>query len=117
MGNCENCSGCGGCGRTLELTRAVLSLLEHLGQIPFLPVARRADDMCPVYLEQSEYTREEYSLAIQLLEKKGLVALSYDAPLAGADMTAYSAYPVQGSMALTQRGQLVLDLIEKQGLQ
>ena len=49
----------------------------------FLPVARRADDMTPVYLEQQEYTKEEYSLILQALEQKGLISLDYEKPLAG----------------------------------
>ena len=52
---------------------------------------------------------------LQLLEKKGLVSLDYDAPLKGAAMERYDAYPIQGSIALTQRGQRVLELLEYQG--
>ena len=50
------------------------------------------------------------------MEKKGLISLDYDKPLKGFDDSAYSAYPIRGSMALTERGQLVLDLIERQGV-
>lgn len=116
---CSNCSGncgsCGGCSATLELTAGEVSILNALGQYSFLPVARRVDDMTPVYLEQQEYTKEEYSLILQCLEKKSLIDLDYSAPLSGADMGAYTGYPVHGSMALTQRGQSVLELIELQG--
>ena len=116
MSNCENCGGgCGGCSKTLELHPMEIELLRSFGQCPFLPVARRADDMTPVYLEEQSYTPEEYSLILQCLEKKGLIRIDYDGPLKGADMCAYSAYPVQGSMALTQRGQQVLDILETQG--
>ena len=31
-------------------------------------------------------------------------------------MSAYAAYPIQGSMALTERGQKVLELMEYQGI-
>ena len=55
------------------------------------------------------------SLVIQCLEKKMLIDLSYD-PLPGADMSAYTGYPVHGSIALTQRGQQVLELLEVQGI-
>ena len=92
-------------------------MLRTLGQIPFLPVARRADDMVPVYLEEDRYSREEYSLILQCLEKKALISLDYDKPLTGASMEAYRGYPVHGSMALTQRGQKVLELLELQGIQ
>ena len=124
MGNCnscggcgENCGSCGGCAKALELTGMEIDFLEKLGQIPFLPVARRADDMVPVYLEDEDYTREEYSLILQCLEKKGLVSMDYDKPLKLFDDSAYKAYPVRGSMALTERGHTVLELLETQGIQ
>ena len=110
-----NCGSCGGCARELLLSQPEIDMLNVLGQIPFLPVARKADDICPVYLEESERSVEEYSLVLQALEKKGLISLDYDKPLSGFDMAAYKAYPVHGSMALTARGQTVVDLLEKQG--
>ena len=114
--NCNgNCAGCNGCSASLELTAGEVSILNALGQYSFLPVARRADDMTPVYLEEQEYTKEEYSLILQCLEKKNLIDLDYSAPLSGADMGAYQGYPVFGSMALTARGQQILDLLELQG--
>ena len=113
-GNCASCSGCAG---TLELTDGEISVLESLGQFSFLPVARRADDMMPVYLEESFYAKEDYSLILQCLEKKGLIRIDYDKPLSGADMTAYQGFPVHGSFALTERGYTVLDLLETQGIQ
>lgn len=117
MGHCNgNCNSCGGCAKELILTQTELDLLQTLAQIPFLPVARKADDMTPVYLEESAHTREEYSLALQLLEKKSLITLDYDAPLSGTDMSAYAGYPVQGSFALTARGQAVLELLDRQGI-
>lgn len=115
MGCNGNCGSCSGCSATMELTAGEISMLKALGQYSFLPVARRADDMIPVYLEDSEFTKEEYSLILQVLEKKNLIDIDYSAPLNGADMGAYAGYPVHGSMALTQRGQNVLDLLELQG--
>ena len=116
MGNCNgNCGGCTGCAKQLSLTEGELHILESLGQIPFLPIARKADDMTPIYLEDESYTKEEYSLILQVLEKKGLISLEYD-PLTGADMSAYKGYPVHGSMALTARGQTVVDLLDTQGI-
>lgn len=111
-----NCGACQGCSKALELTQGELELLNTLAQIPFLPVARKADDMIPVYLEDTAYTREEYSLILQVLEKKGLIDLDYSAPLKGFDMTAYADFPVHGTVALTARGQTVIELIEKQGI-
>jgi len=71
-------------------------------------------DLTPVYLENGD--REEMSLLLQCLEKKGLISLDYDKPLGGFDGTAYAAYPIRGSMALTERGQKVLELMEYQGI-
>lgn len=113
----KNCGSCGGCAKALTLTDGEIDLLQTLGQIPFLPVARKASDMTPVYLEDTRYSPEEYSLILQALEQKNLISLDYDKPLSGADMEAYQGYPVHGSMALTQRGQLVLDMLDKQGVQ
>ena len=117
MAGCSgNCGSCGGCGKQLTLTAGEIDLLQTLGQIPFLPVARRADDMIPVYLEDALHPREEYSLILQCLEKRGLISTDYEKPLSGADYTAYSRYPLKGSIALTLRGQQVLDLLEIQGV-
>ena len=94
-----------------------IRFLQKFAQIPFLPVARKMGDLEPVYLEDREETKETYSLILQILEKKGLISLDYDKPLAGMDQGAYAAYPIRGSMALTQRGQEVLTLLEYQGVQ
>ncbi len=115
MGNCSgNCASCSGCGRELELTEKEIAFLNTLAQIPFLPVARKMGEDRPVYLEEGEL--EEMSLLLQCLEKKGLISLDYDCPLKGFDMGAYADYPIHGSMALTERGQQVLALIEYQGI-
>ena len=114
MSNCENCSGgCGGCARELTLTPGELSMLEKLAQIPFLPIARRMDDATPIYLEDQDHSQEEYSLILQLMEKKGLITLDFDRPL--KNYTPSPGYPIHGSMALTARGQYVLQLLELQG--
>ena len=82
MAGCSgNCSSCGGCAKQLTLTQEEIDFLKELGQIPFLPVARKADDMTPVYLEDTRHTREQYSLILQVLEQKGLISLDYDKPL------------------------------------
>ena len=117
-GNCSrNCESCSGCSGALILNEGECKMLQFLAQVPFLPVARKADDMTPIYLEQSEYSVEEYSLILQCLEKKQLISIDYDVPLKGCDLGAYGAYPVRGSFALTQRGQQVLELLEIQGIQ
>lgn len=111
------CESCGGCAKELTLSSGEVELLQYLGQIPFLPVARRMDDPAPVYLEEQRYSIHEYSIFLQCLEKKGLISLDYENSLKGFDDSAYAAYPIRGSMALTARGQAVLELIEMQGVQ
>ena len=110
-----NCSSCGGCAKALVLTPMELDMLQTLAQIPFLPVARKADDMTPIYLEDTRYSREDYSLILACLEKKGLIDIDYRQNLAGFDYSAYAEFPCHGSMALTQRGQTVVEMLELQG--
>ena len=109
-----NCGACSGCARELVLTGKEIEFLNTLGQYAFLPVARTMGDLTPVYLEDGD--REEMSLLLQCLEKKGLISLDYDKPLRQFDESAYAAYPIRGSMALTERGQKVLELMEYQGI-
>ncbi len=111
-GDCGNCSGC---AKELELTQAEMDFLALLGQVAFLPVARKTGDLTPVYLEDGPEKQEHYALLLQCLEKKGLISLDYDKPMKGPCMDAYAAYPLHGSMALTERGQQVLTLLDVQG--
>ena len=117
MGCGGNCANCGGCARKLVITPWEIEMLRKLGQIPFLPVARKMGDMEPVYLEDRDHTVEEYSLILQTMEKKGLISLDFAVKIKGFDDSAYAAYPIRGSMALTQRGQQVLEMLELQGIQ
>ena len=116
MSHCSgNCASCSGCARELVLTQTEIDFLNILAQYAFLPVARKMGDLTPVYLEEGD--QEEMSLLLQCLEKKGLISLDYDKPLIGFDEKPYAAYPIRGSMALTERGQNVLELMEYQGIQ
>lgn len=115
----HNCAVCGGCCKNageIELTAPELEILESLGQFAFLPIARKTDDTSPVYLEEEKYTREEYALFLQVLEKKGLISLDFDKPMKNFSSEKYAAYPVIGSMALTERGQKVLEILQMQGI-
>ena len=116
-GSCSGCSGCTGCGGALELAEGEIAMLRTLGQIPFLPVARKLGEDIPVYLEERDRSTEEYSLILQCLEKRGLISVDYSAPLKGFDDSAYAAFPIRGSFGLTERGLRVLELLEWQGLQ
>ena len=116
-GNCGGCTGCSGCGGAMELTEGEIRMLLELGQIPFLPVAREMGEDVPMYLEETEYTPEEYSLILQCLQKRGLISIDYDMPLKGFAGKTYEAYPIRGSFALTARGQRVVELLEMQGIE
>lgn len=113
-GCCGSCGSCGGNG-PLVLAPEEIELLTLLGQIPFLPVARRGDSVEPMYAGEGNLTGEKASLAVACLEKRGLISVDYDMPLAGAYGPEYGAYPIRGSFALTARGQQVLELLEIQG--
>lgn len=117
MGCNHNCGSCNGCAKVLELTEGEIEMLRTLGQYAFLPIARRADDMVPVYLEEDVRPAGEYSLILQVLEQKNLISLDYDKPLAGAYGEGYAAYPVKGSAALTARGQKVVEMLDIEGIQ
>ena len=109
-----NCASCSGCARELELTPAELEFLNNLGQVAFLPVARNMGDLNPVFPEDPS---EETGLLLQCLEKKGLVSLDYHRPMKGYSHPDYDRFPIRGSMALTERGHKVLELLEYQGIQ
>jgi hypothetical protein len=114
MSDCNACGGgCGGCARELTLTTGEMEMLKKLAQIPFLPISRKIDDATPIYLEDDDYSQTEYSLILQLLEKKSLITLDFDKPL--KNHTPSPAYPIHGSMALTARGQQVIELLDVQG--
>lgn len=122
MGDCKGgcggcCGNCGGCGSTLVLSAEEIAMLRLLGQIPFLPVARSAASVDPVYLEEGELSPEKSSLALRCLEKRGLISIDFDQPLKGGYSAAYDAYPIKGSVALTILGQQAVELLEIQGLE
>jgi hypothetical protein len=101
----------------MELTEGEVAMLRTLGQVAFLPVARKMGEDTPVYLEETDRPAEEYTLVLQCLQKRGLISIDYDKPLKCFDTVAYAAYPIQGSFALTERGQQVVELLEYQGIQ
>ncbi len=118
-GSCSGCTGCTGCSNasTLSLTGPEVALLRLLGQVAFLPVARKLGEDVPVCLEEGCENLEQTSLVLQCLEKKALISIDYTRPLRGASLERYREYPLCGSMGLTQRGQQVLELLEYQGIQ
>lgn len=114
-GGCSGCGGCPGAG-SLELTQPEVDFLRLLGQVAFLPIARRMGDETPVCLENGLPDAAQTSRVLLMLERKALVSLDYREPLKGAAYERYAAYPVQGSVALTARGIRVLEVLEYQGI-
>lgn len=116
-GGCGRCCGnCGSCrpNNDLYLTEPELSLLQRFAQQPFWPVARRADDLNPVFLEGEDASTDQ--TALQLLAQKRLIRMDYDLPLSNFDYASYQSYPHKGSMALTALGIEVLELLDVQGI-
>ena len=111
--SCGGCSGCGGCGGSLELTEGEIQILQAFAQCPFLPVARKPAEETPIFLESGN--AEENAAILACLEKKALIDIDYHMPLRGFDYSAYGPATLHGSMALTLRGQQVLELLEVQG--
>lgn len=117
-GGCGGCCGnCGGCGQTMVLAPEEIDILQRLGQIPFLPVARTASSLDPMYFDEQLQNAKRYSLALQCLEKRGLISIDYDQPLKNGYSADYDPYPIRGSFALTARGQQVVDILEIQGIE
>lgn len=115
-GGCTgDCGGCTGCARELTLTEKEISFLRYMAQIPFLPVARALGEDTPVYEDGGD--SDENAMLLRCLEKKDLISLDYDLPLKNYAERWYISRPIRGSMALTARGQQVLELLEYQGSQ
>lgn len=108
---CGGCPGCGGCDRSLTMTQPEIDFLLRLAQTPFLPVGRALGEETPIFENDAQA-----SAVLQLLEKKNLISIDYRAPLKLCRDEWYLSCPVQGSLALTERGQHVLDLIDYQGI-
>ena len=113
--SCPSCDACPGCGELL-LTRDELEVLRRFADLPFLPLARKADDDLPVCLGL-EGEPLHIAAVLRNLESKGLISLDYRLPLSNFDYRPYASWPVQGSMALTAAGQDALEALEVQGLQ
>ena len=112
-GGCTgDCGGCTGCARELTLTEKEISFLRYMAQIPFLPVARALGEDTPVYEDGGD--SDENAMLLRCLEKKDLISLDYDLPLKNYAERWYVSRPIRGSMALTARGQQVLELLEYQ---
>ena len=92
-------------------------MLGRFAQYSFLPVAKNASDEIPTYLEEKDYSIEEYGVILTLLEKKGLISIDYEKKLKNADLSAYEGFDCVGSMALSARGLHVLEILDLQGIE
>ena len=116
--NCTgSCGGCSGCGAALELTSGEIAFLEELAVFAFLPVARRSDDMTPHYIEGTACSQEEYSAILLHLERKKLIDIDYGSPVGSYTDPGYEGLRVHGSVALTGRGQAVVEQLQIHGIQ
>ncbi len=117
MAGCEHCGGdcthCVGCGASYVLSPEEIAFLRLLGEYAFLPVARKADDLTPIYCGEGDAT--QCSDILRCLDKKNLIDLDFYTPLKG--FVGYGNYPLRGSCALTLQGQQVLEVLEIQGTQ
>ena len=117
--NCENCQACNqgtdcsGCQRNPALNPLESALLDVFSVTPFLPVAidRQSGRML---LMGPELEPNAASLALRMLQRRGLVRVDADLPLPNADYSGYEGW-THGSAALTARGQEFLDSMEYQG--
>ena len=83
----------------------------------FLPVARKIDDMTPHYPEGDSYTQAEYSAILLHLEHKKLIDIDYGSPVGSYMDPGYVGLKVHGSVALTGRGQAVVEQLQIHGIQ
>ena len=92
-------------------------LLRLFAQIPFLPVVRQSGCEYPVFLDAAIGPVEALGPAVIALSQKQLIQLDYDLPLLNYDYSEYEPCCCKGSMALTARGQAVVELLEIQGIE
>lgn len=113
--NCLHCKGCS--VRDLSMTEEEIKVLSYFAEIPFLPVARKTDSEMPCFFEKQDYSLDLYGSILLCLEKKRLISIDYDKPIPGWGSGDQKEYPIIGSMALTNRGQSVLDILSVSGIQ
>lgn len=112
----HQCDKCGGCSaRDLSMTKEEIKVLSYFAEIPFLPIYRKISSELPIFLEKDEYSIEMYSNILLCLEKKGLITIDFDVPISGWISEKARQYPIIGSMALSVRGQNVLEILDITG--
>ena len=122
-GGCSGCSsgehhGCGACcsGEVL-LCNEEVAILSALAQLAFLPIACREAQSPPSYLSVTDnfgLSPELFSQVIASLSFKGFISVDPDIPLSNVDYWIHHPEVGMhfGSIALTSRGQELLDFLE-----
>ena len=108
------CNGCGGCGHggVLTLTHVQLNVLARFAVMPFYPAGYQLPHDDPTCLD---FSMEEQD-ALRALVAMGLLSSDPFEPISGADLSAYAGFRLHGSVALTKRGQQVVELMDVQGI-
>lgn len=122
-GGCSGCSsdehhGCGACcGGEVVLCQEEVTILSALAQLAFLPVFCRESEGTPTCLpviDDYGLSADLFSQVIASLAFKGFLAVDPDIPLSNVDYHSHAPIPGVrfGSVALTARGQELLDYLE-----
>ena len=112
-GNCASCPGKGG---AITLHPAEIDILRELAVCPFLPVGLNSRTGEPFCLEFPDMDEKIVPLALSVLEKRGFIRIDYDIPLAGFAYEGYEGCFRRGSLALTAKGQDVIERLAVQGV-
>ena len=110
---CNRCTPCNGCQQNASLNPLGCALLDVFSVTPFLPVAldKHNGRICVLDPEFEPYAA---SLALRMLQRKGLVQVDADFPIKNADYKGYEDW-AHGSAALTARGQEAVDALDYGG--
>ncbi|MDD3537200.1 MAG: hypothetical protein PHH65_02920 [Eubacteriales bacterium] len=112
--HCGACCG-GRCKQEMIMAPTEIAILKRLAESPFLPLVKKphtGDQFMPI----PDFISAEYETALLALSSKGLISMDADFPLSNFDYAEYSEQYECGSIALTGRGQAVIDVMEIQGM-
>lgn len=130
MSDCSSCGGCSGCSSgehhgcgaccsgEVILCQEEVIVLSALAQLAFLPIACREEQHIPRYLPVTDHyglSPVLFSQVIASLAFKGFITVDPDIPLGNVDYTACHTEAGMrfGSIALTARGQELLNFLEE----
>ena len=99
-----------------DVLNAEIDILRELAVCPFLPVGLNSRTGEPFCLEFPDMDEKIVPLALSVLEKRGFIRVDYDIPLAGFAYEGYEVCFRRGSLALTAKGQDVIERLAVQGV-